>query len=155
MEHALFTFDITLDQGAYNELKRHRMMTQTPQLLTTKLSYAIPRRFSAAGMDEAYRSVMDSVRQLYDELTEINADTAAYIVPNAYNRRVLITLNFRSAFHFLSLRSSPSAHFSIRRLAQKMGGEIQACSPLFGKYLRLSQDETWQEIEANYFTQTA
>jgi thymidylate synthase ThyX len=155
LEHALFTFDITLDQGAYNELKRHRMMTQSPQLLTTELGYAIPRRFSAAGLENTYRSAMDSARQLYDKLTEINLNTAAYVVPNAYNRRVLITLNLRSAFHFLSLRSAPTAHFSIRRIAQKMGEEIRGISPLFGKYLRLSQDETWQEIEANYFTQTA
>jgi thymidylate synthase ThyX len=155
LEHALFTFDITLDQGAYNELKRHRMMTQSPQLLTTQLGYAIPRRFSAAGLESAYRKAMDAARKLYDELSRINPDTAAYVVPNAYNRRVLITLNLRSAFHFLSLRSAPNAHFSIRRIAQKMGEDIRACSPLFGKYLRLSQDETWQAIETSYFTQTA
>jgi thymidylate synthase ThyX len=155
LEHALFTFDITLDQGAYNELKRHRMMTQSPQLLTTHLGYAIPRRFTAAGLESTYREAMDTARQLYDELAKINPDTAAYVVPNAYNRRVLITLNLRSAFHFLSLRSAPNAHFSIRRIAQKMGEEIRACSPLFGEYLRLSQDETWQAIEATYFTRTA
>jgi thymidylate synthase ThyX len=155
LEHALFTFDITLDQGAYNELKRHRMMTLSPQLLTTHLGYAIPRRFTAAGLEEIYRKAMHSAGQLYDELAQINPDTAAYVVPNAYNRRVLITLNLRSAFHFLSLRSAPNAHFSMRRIAQKMGEEIRACSPLFGKYLRLVQDETWQGIEASYFTQTA
>ncbi len=131
------------------------MMTQSPQLLTTDLGYAIPRRFTAAGLEGAYRKAMEAARQLYDELAQINPDTAAYVVPNAYNRRVLITLNLRSAFHFLSLRSAPNAHFSMRRIAQKMGEEIRACSPLFGKYLRLSRDETWQEIEASYFTQTA
>jgi len=155
LEHALFTFDVTLDQGAYNELKRHRMMTQSPQLLSTRLGYAVPRRFSAAGLEDVYTRAMDSAHQLYEKLLEINADTAAYVVPNAYNRRVLITLNLRSAFHFLSLRSAPTAHFSIRRIAQKMGEEIQTCSPLFGKYLRLDPNETWQTIEANYFTRTA
>jgi len=155
LEHELFTFDITLDQGAYNELKRHRMMTQSPQLLTTKLGYAIPRRFSAAGLEDTYRDAMDSACRLYDKLFEINAHTAAYIIPNAYNRRLLITLNLRSAFHFLSLRSAPNAHFSIRRIAQKMAEELQACSPLFGKYLKVFPGETWQEIETNYFTQTA
>ena len=155
LEHVLFTFDVTLDQGAYNELKRHRMMTQSPQLLTAQLGYAIPRRFSAAGLENTYRTAMHAARQLYDELTEINPDTAAYVVPNAFNRRVLITLNLRSAFHFLSLRSAPAAHFSMRRIAQKMGEEIRSVSPLFGKYLRLAPDETWQDIEARYFTQTA
>jgi thymidylate synthase ThyX len=155
LEHELFTFDITLDQGAYNELKRHRMMTQSPQLLTTRFGYAIPRRFSAAGLEDTYRDAMDSARGLYEKMLEINAHAAAYIIPNAYNRRVLITLNLRSAFHFLSLRSAPNAHFSIRRIAQKMAEELQSCSPLFGKYLNVFPQETWQEIETNYFTQTA
>ena len=155
LEHALFTFDVTLDQGAYNELKRHRMMTQSPQLLTAKLGYAVPRRFSAAGLEGTYQNAMEAARRLYEKLAEINPDTAAYVVPNAFNRRVLITLNLRSAFHFLALRSARTAHFSIRRIAQKMGEEIRACSPLFGSYLRLAPDETWQSIEAGYFTRTA
>ena len=31
LEHITYTFDIVMDQGAYFEIKRHRMMTQTPQ----------------------------------------------------------------------------------------------------------------------------
>ena len=37
VEHSSYTVDLILDQGAYFELKRHRMMTQTPQPLTTHL----------------------------------------------------------------------------------------------------------------------
>ena len=35
LEYATYTFDLIMDQGAYAEFKRHRMMTQTPQKLTT------------------------------------------------------------------------------------------------------------------------
>ena len=42
LEYASITFDLILDQGAYFELKRHRMMSQTPQGLTCRLGYAIP-----------------------------------------------------------------------------------------------------------------
>ncbi|MCE7861359.1 MAG: hypothetical protein DYG86_16455, partial [Chloroflexi bacterium CFX2] len=35
LEYSAYTFDLVMDQGAYAEFKRHRMMTQTPQRLTT------------------------------------------------------------------------------------------------------------------------
>ncbi len=44
LEYATYTFDLVMDQGAYAEFKRHRMMTQTPQTLTTRLGYAIRAR---------------------------------------------------------------------------------------------------------------
>ena len=31
LEYCTYTFDLVMDQGAYAEFKRHRMMTQTPQ----------------------------------------------------------------------------------------------------------------------------
>ncbi|MDX1378878.1 MAG: FAD-dependent thymidylate synthase, partial [Anaerolineales bacterium] len=36
LEYCTYTFDLVMDQGAYAEFKRHRMMTQTPQRLTTR-----------------------------------------------------------------------------------------------------------------------
>ncbi len=42
LEYSTYTFDLMMDQGAYAEFKRHRMMTQTPQRLSTRLGYTIP-----------------------------------------------------------------------------------------------------------------
>ena len=42
-EYAQMTFEAVMDQGAYFEFKRHRMMTQTVQPLTALLGYAVPR----------------------------------------------------------------------------------------------------------------
>ena len=39
LEYCNYTFDLVMDQGAYAEFKRHRMMTQTPQRLTTRLGW--------------------------------------------------------------------------------------------------------------------
>jgi thymidylate synthase ThyX len=154
LEHARFTFDLVLDQGAYNEFKRHRMMTQTPQSLTARLGYAIPRRISTAGFEKTYRSVMETALSVYEQITAFNPDVAAYLVPNAFNRRVLCSFNLREAFQLLSLRSAENAHFSIRRIARRMAEQIQASSPLLGQYLRLPPGETWQEIEIQHFIDT-
>jgi hypothetical protein len=44
LEYATFTFDLLMDQGAYAEFKRHRMMTQTPQrLVAERVAEAISR----------------------------------------------------------------------------------------------------------------
>ena len=151
LEHYHFSFEIILDQGAYFELKRHRMMTQSPQDLTTNLGFVIPRRISAAGVEEEYITAMEKAQSTYQIIAEQNPFAASYIVPNAYNRRILLTLNYRSVDHFLKLRSDMNAHFSIRRIAQKMGEIIREKMPLLGTYLRLLDTETWQSIEKEHF----
>lgn len=155
LEYASLTFDITIDQGAYAELKRHRMMTQTPQAPTPYLGYALPRRISSAGLEPVYRAALHTARDVFEQIAEINPQAAAYIIPNACNRRVLLQTNVRSAAHFISLRSAPNAHFSIRRLAQRMAEQVGAASPLLAAALRANPAETWQQIEAEHFTATA
>jgi thymidylate synthase ThyX len=152
-EFARYSFDVLVDQGAYFELKRHRMMTQTPQALTALLGYSIPQRIVAAGVEDIYRQAMEAVQPAYTALAAYNPHAAAYCVPNGYNRRVLLDFNLRTADHFVSLRSAPNAHFSIRRLALRMAEEIRAATPLLGQYLRANSEETWQQIEQSYFAQ--
>lgn len=153
VEHAVYTFDVVIDQGGYFELKRHRMMTQTPQPLTTRLGYAVPRRIVSAGMADVYRRAMDQAAQAYEALAAFNPHAAAYLVPNGYNRRVLLQCNLRSADHFVALRSAPNAHFSMRRLALRMAEEIQRATPLLGSYLRHDRSKTWQQVEAENFAE--
>ena len=150
-ELASYTFDLVLDQGAYFELKRHRMMTQLPQPLTARLGYALPRRMVDAGMEAAYRRAMEKVEESYTALAAWNPEVAAYVVPNGFRRRVLLTFNFRTAMHFTGLRSAPNAHFSLRRAAQRMAEEIRRCSPALGAYLPVNPEETWQSIESKHF----
>jgi thymidylate synthase ThyX len=151
LEHTSYTFDLIMDQGAYAEFKRHRMMTQTPQRLTCALGYAVPRRFIEAGFEDEYRLAMDAAGALWQKLAAWNADVAQYVVPNGYNRRVLATFNLREAYAFCQLRAAANAHFSIRRVAQRVAEEIGKVHPLLAKYMNL-QEETWQRIENDYFT---
>jgi len=75
---------------------------------------------------------------------------AQYVVPNGFNRRVLAQFNLREAFAFCQLRSAANAHFSIRRVAQKMYEEMTRVHPLLTKYMKL-HDETWKGVEEGYF----
>ncbi len=151
LEHASFTFEIVLDQGAYFEFKRHRMMTQTAQPLTAHLGYGVPRSIVAAGLEQVFCQAMEQARETFEKLEGFNPEVASYVVPNAYRRRVLFTTNLRSLDHFVALRSAPNAHFSIRRIAHRIAERIRQASPLFGAYLHESPGETWQDVEARYF----
>jgi thymidylate synthase ThyX len=154
LEYAAFTFELVIDQGAFFELKRHRMMTLTTQSLTTRLGYAVPRRMVLGGMEDAYRQAMDAAQTAYEKIYTFNPEAASYVVPNGFRRRVLLTLNLRSLEHLVSLRSGAGAHFALRRVAQRMAEEVRRVMPELGKYLRVSPGETYQQIEQEHFSET-
>jgi thymidylate synthase ThyX len=151
LEYSTYTFDLVMDQGAYAEFKRHRMMTQTPQRLTTRLGYTTPLLITEAGFGSRYEAAMDAASAMYEKLHAFNPDVAQYIVPNGFNRRVLAQFNLREAFAFCQLRTAANAHFSIRRVAQKIYEDISKVHPLLSKYMKL-REETWQSVEENYFS---
>jgi thymidylate synthase ThyX len=93
---------------------------------------------------------MEAANQMYEKLYAVNPDAAQYIVPNGFNRRVLAQFNLREAFAFCQLRTASNAHFSIRRVAQKIYEEISSVHPLLSKYMRLPE-ESWQSVEENHF----
>ncbi|MEW6404126.1 MAG: FAD-dependent thymidylate synthase [Chloroflexota bacterium] len=150
LEYATYTFDLVMDQGAYAEFKRHRMMTQTPQLLTARLGYAIPRLITEAGFGSEYEAAMQAAEKMFEKLYAFSPLVAQYVVPNGFNRRVLAQFNLREAYAFCQLRSAANAHYSIRRLAQKMYEEMARVHPLLTKHMKLP-DEPWESVEEKFF----
>jgi len=151
LEYCSYTFDLVMDQGAFAEFKRHRMMTQTPQRLSTQLGYTIPLLVAEAGFGSKYETAMQAAISMYEKLHAFNPDVAQYIVPNGFNRRVLAQFNLREAFAFCQIRTAANAHFSIRRLAQRMFEEIAAVHPLLTKYMKRFE-ETSQGVEETNFS---
>jgi thymidylate synthase ThyX len=152
LEYSSYTFDLVMDQGAYAEFKRHRMMTQTPQALTTRLGYCIPSQVKEAGFEGPYNKAMETAARTYEKLSAWNPHVASYVVPNGFNRRVLCSFNLREAYHFCQLRSAANAHYSIRRVAMRMAEQIQEVHPLLAKFMHLPKEDTWQSIEQEHFS---
>lgn len=152
LEYTTYTFDLVMDQGAYAEFKRHRMMTQTPQRLTTRLGYTIPLLITEAGLSSMYDNALDKAQQMYEKLQAFHPEVAQYVVPNGFNRRVLAQFNLREAFAFCQLRTAANAHFSIRRVAQKIYEDLSRVHPLLSKYMKI-RNESWQSVEETCFTQ--
>ncbi len=155
LEHTTLTLDCAMDQGAYFDVKRHRIMTQTPQPLTTNLGYAVPRAIAEAGFTAEYDRAMQAAARAHAELVKEFPHEAAYLVPNAYNRRVLLTLNLRELFHFAHLRGAPNGHFAYRRIAIKAYEIAQERYPAFAPFMRCEAYPSSAEIEAEFFARTA
>lgn len=152
-EYATMAFEVVMDQGAYFEFKRHRMMTQTVQPLTSTLGFAIPKGIVESGCAEPYTSAMREAAGLYQRLSAWNQDVASYIVPNGFNRRILFSMNLREAFHFCRLRAAENAHFSIHRVALRIAEAIQQIYPNLGRYLDVPEGINWRDVDGAYFSE--
>jgi len=151
LEHITLTFDCLLDWGAWYELKRHRLMTLTPQLLNVRSGFAVPSVFEEARLGARFRQAMSTAAETFEVIGADFPHEAGYVFPNAFNRSVLITLNLREAFHFCKLRSAPNAHFSIRRIAVRMYELIQDIYPTFAAYMRCTDEPSSGQLTREFF----
>jgi thymidylate synthase ThyX len=155
LEHTTLTLDCVMDQGAYFDVKRHRIMTQTPQPLTVDLGYAVPQAMVEAGFAAEYDRALEAAAQAYRAIAAEFPHEAAYVIPNAYNRRVLLTLNLRELFHFAHLRGAPNGHFAYRRIALKAYEIAKDAYPAFAPFMRCDTYPTSAAIEEEFFAHVA
>jgi thymidylate synthase ThyX len=141
LEHLYYTFDIVLDYGAYRDIQRHRMATQTRQRLSTRYGYSIPDDVVAYGLGDTFQACMERAAHAYNRIVEDYPLDAQYVLPLAYRIRVLFTWNLRELFHFIQLRSAKQGHFSYRRIAQQVYGEIERVHPALARYIRVDQSD--------------
>lgn len=137
LEHAYYTFDILVDFGAFRDIQRHRMATQTPQELGPAHGYSTPPEIEAFGQGEAYAAWMERAGAAYRTLAPDFPRDAPYVLPLAFRKRVLFTWNLRELHHFIQLRSAPQGHVSYRTVAQEVYRELERVQPLLAKYIRV------------------
>ncbi len=156
LEHTTYTFDIVCDQGAYFDLKRHRMMTQSPQPPTVELGYAIPRAVDEAGFGERYREAIDQATEAYRAVAGDFPREAAYLVTNAHNRRFLAAMNLRELYSLVPLRAREAGHFSYRRVALLIYEAVRAVHPALVAHVRFGYEQPAAAVlEARFFSAVA
>ncbi len=104
--------------------------------------YIIPPRIEALG-PEAVRMFESQMRQIqtwYDEWVEKlgkNGETsfedARFILPNAAETKMLVTMNARELLHFFTLRCCNRAQWEIRALAREMLKLVKPVAPVIFK----------------------
>ncbi len=141
LEHIFYTFDILVDYGAFRDIQRHRMCTQSNQEVTVVHGYDIPPEIVEAGLDSKFRKAADKAAESYQKIYSQFPYEAQYLVPFCFLKRVLISWNLRELHHFISLRSGKKGHPSYRRIAQQCWREINKIQPLLAKYIRVDMDQ--------------
>jgi len=137
LENTFYTFDIICDFGAYRDLQRHRMLTQTAQPLTTSLGYEEPAGLNETGLADLYHQAMKKADDAYWTVAKRYPHEAQYIVPMAYKRRFLFNLNLRELFYLIELRSRPQGHISYRRVVWDMWEAVNKVHPYFAKHIKI------------------
>jgi thymidylate synthase ThyX len=138
LEHLYFTFEIVVDYGAYRDIQRHRMATQTTQPLGCELGYDVPELLVRCGFQQRFESAMEEAADAWAALRRGPLpELAQYVVPLAYRKRALITWNLRELHHFIGLRSARQGHPSYRRIAQQVYHELERAHPFLARFIRV------------------
>jgi len=141
LEHLTYTFDILMDFGAFRDVQRHRMVTQTPQELGPHHGYSTPAEITRYGVAETYDACMARAREAHAAMAADFPREAAYVLPLAFRKRVLFTWNLREIHHFVQLRSAKQGHLSYRRIAQEVFQELERVQPLLASYIRVDLND--------------
>ena len=82
-------------------------------------------------MEDYYVAEMEKIRRAYQKLSEfVPREDARYILPNACETKIVVTMNARSLLHFFRLRGCNRAQWEIRRLAETMLEQVRKVAPL-------------------------
>ncbi len=141
LEHINYTFDILIDYGAFRDIQRHRICTQTNQDATVEHGYSIPREIIEAGFEKEYTQCMEKAIETYNQLIQEFPKEAQYVIPLAFKKRTLFTWNLRELHHFIKLRSSAQGHVSYRKIAQICFDEIEKIHPSLARYIKVNKTD--------------
>ncbi len=129
LEHASYTFAIDgVSRALTHQLVRHRLASYNQQS-QRYVSYAEEPHFicppAVAANPEAhkrFKAANAAAFSAYRELIEsgVAPEDARYLLPNAMETKIVVTMNVRELLHFLELRCCKRAQWEIRDLALAM-----------------------------------
>ena len=141
MEHVSFTFGIEgVSRVLTHQLVRHRLASYSQQsqryVAEHDFEYILPPSIAERPeASERFKALMENIQQTYNDLVEsgVPKEDARYVLANATETKIVVTMNARSLMHFFNLRCCNRAQWEIRELAYKMLAEAKAVAPLLFK----------------------
>lgn len=138
LEHVSYTFAVDgVSRALTHQLVRHRLASFNQQsqryvkftkgVETVTPHTAEENKEAQAVFDEAIEAVIEGYQKLLD--MGIPAEDARYLLPNAAETKIVITMNIRELLHFFSLRCCNRAQWEIRELAHKMLELVKPTAP--------------------------
>lgn len=129
LEHASYSFAIDgVSRALTHQLVRHRLASYNQQsqryvAYEDEPEFVVPPSV-AADPDalKRYKSANAAAFSAYRELLDsgVPAEDARYLLPNAMETKIVVTMNIRELLHFFELRCCKRAQWEIRELALAM-----------------------------------
>ena len=138
LEHASYTFAVEgVSRALTHQLVRHRLASYNQQSQRYVKFKEEPPIVRPASVDtnpeaaQAFDEAIDACWQAYDKLVQagVPAEDARYILPNACETKIVVTMNIRELMHFVSNRCCNRAQWEIRELAWKMLELVRPTAP--------------------------
>ena len=134
-EAAFVTFDMVLNNGAWRDLHRHRMLTQYRQRFSVYNGYDIPKDLEGTGLEKIFVRAIEKAEKVFKKIERKDKDLAQYAVTMAHKVRFLQKQNLRAFFWQSELRTTSQGHPDYRLVEQEKAKLIKKIYPLLGKYL--------------------
>lgn len=142
-EHASFTFSIEgVSRALLAQITRHRIASFSVRsqryVSESEFNYIIPPAISALGKDaeNKYEQQMQTMLDWYRDWQqalggagEVSNEDARFVLPNACETKMIVTMNARELLHFFQLRCCNRAQWEIRNIAWDMLKEVTAVAP--------------------------
>lgn len=138
LEHVSYTFAVDgVSRALTHQLVRHRLASFNQQsqryvkfsdgVETVKPHTVEENEEASRVFDEAIEAVIEGYQKLLN--MGIPAEDARYLLPNAAETKIVITMNIRELLHFFSLRCCNRAQWEIREMAHKMLELVRPTAP--------------------------
>lgn len=138
LEHASYTFAIDgISRACSHQLVRHRLASfnqQSQRYVSMKdgIDVVVPPTISANDAAlEIYNKAMEASADAYTELLELGiaAEDARFVLPNAAETKIVVTMNVRELLHFFEVRCCNRAQWEIRDMALIMLDLVRPTAP--------------------------
>jgi len=138
-EHINFTFAIEgVSRALTHQLVRHRIASYNQQSqryvkFKDNFEYILPPSIEKdKDSKKKFEGMISDIHNLYKELlaSGIEAEDARYILPNASETKIIVTMDGRELLHFFTVRCCNRAQWEIRELATKMLKLVKKVAPL-------------------------
>lgn len=139
LEHANFTFGIEgISRACSHQLVRHRIASyaqQSQRYVSHKERFAAvtpPSIAQRPELLERYQTLLDDIHELYRQMIAagVPAEDARFVLPNAAETKLVMSMNARELLHFFNLRCCRRAQWEIRAMAKEMLRLVRPVAPL-------------------------
>ncbi|ORJ55048.1 FAD-dependent thymidylate synthase [Geothermobacter hydrogeniphilus] len=139
LEHASFTFGIEgISRACSHQLVRHRIASfsqQSQRYVSSAENFpaVLPDSIAASPeLRKVFETFMSEAGRVYARLLEagVPAEDARFVLPNAVETKLVMTMNARELHHFFHLRCCRRAQWEIRAMAKEMLRLVRRAAPV-------------------------